>query len=566
MRNNGERQTPTSRTYPRRKVLGAGLGAASLTAGGLLGVRDGTAARRQTPAGTPPPAADEDQVLRIQSGSGGGVSFELQPMAGGNDMEAVQTLWFLPPMYFDLDLNLQPLIIDSWQGNEDFTVWTFTIDPRAQWSDGTPITAAQVKGTWELMADPLVGHPRIQNYMGGVQGFDQVLSLEATEATGLVVKDERTLEVQLVAPDPIFHWRIATVHLSPVKVEDARQDPQFFWTPENNPACSGPYLLESWDPDAGTAVMGKNPNWWLGKGQYLNRIELLFVNDVGTIALMLRNGEVDMAQPGQVLPPELEAELPDLFRPVIGFGYDSLWLTEAEPTNDINVRKALILSVDQEAVFQAAFPQGSGVPTDQLLDPDLPCREEQQTWYPYDPEAAREALAASTYGSAENLPTLRVTPRGDRPQNIRALEAVLEFWRQNLGIINITYEQDPEGFGPEENQINVTRDDVLTRFPDSATYMLVGAHSSSTIPSEFRFGYQNAEVDELIEQALAASPEDPARCELALEAQRIFLNDYPVILFGAEKQSLNARAYVANYKRGPDRTFIEPWEVYIAER
>lgn len=564
MRNEDQR-TPISRTYPRRNVIGAGLGAASLTAGGLLGLPGNAAARRQTPAATPPGDAAEEQVLRIQCGSGGGVSFELQPMAGGNDMEAVQTLWFLPPLYFDLDLNLQPLIIDTWTPNDDSSVWTFTIDPRAQWSDGTPITAAQIKGTWELMADPLVGHPRIQDYMGNVEGFQEVLSLETKEASGLVAVDERTLEVRLTLPDPIFHWRIATVHLSPIKAEEAQEDPVWFWRPENDPKCSGPYRLESWDPDAGTAVMGKSPNWWLGEGQHLDRIELLFVNDVGTIALMLQNGEVDMAQPGQVLPKELETVLPDLFRPVIGFGYDTFWLSVKEPTDDINVRKALTLSVDQEAVFQAAFPQGRGTPTNQLLDSDLPCREEERTWYPYDPEAARAALAESRYGSAENLPTLRVTPRGERPQNIRALEAVMEFWRQNLNFTNVTFEQDPEGFGPEEDLINLWRDDVLARFPDSPTYMLVAAHSSSTISTTAMGGYNNPDLDALIDEALASSPDDPQRCALALEAQRIFMDDYHVLHFGAEKATLNCREYVRNYKRGPDRTFIEPWEVYIAQ-
>ena len=557
----------TKRQMPamtRRTMVKGGLGAASLAAGGALGAQ-GVAAHRQTPVGSPPADMAAEQVLRIQTGSGGGTSFELQPMAGGNDMEAVQTLWFLPPMYFDVDLNLQPLIIDTWTGNADSTVWTFTIDPRAQWSDGTPITAAQVKGSWELMADPLVGHPRIQSYMGNVQGFQDVLSLAATEASGLVVVDERTLEVRLAAPDPIFHWRVATVHLSPVKVEDARKDPEFFWRPENNPACSGPYRLEAWDPDAGTGSMGKNPNWWLGQGQYLDRIELLHVNDLGTISLLIRNGEIDMVQPGQVLPGELEAEFPDMFRPVIGFGYDSFWLrAQTEPTNDINVRKALILSVNQEDVFLAAFPDGRGTPVTQLLDPDLPCLETQQTWYPYDPEAAKAALAASSYGSAENLPTLRVTPRGERPQNNRALEAVLEFWRQNLGITNIAFEQSPEGFGPEEAQINLTRDDVLVRFPDSATYMLVAAHSTSTIATEAMGGYANPALDELVDQALVTLPDDPQRCELALEAQRVFMEDYQTLIFGAEAASMNAQGYVRNYKRGPDRTFIEPWEVYIA--
>jgi peptide/nickel transport system substrate-binding protein len=551
-------------TVTRRTVVKGGLGAASLTAGGLLGARS-AAARLQTPSGAPPPDLAAEQVLRIQTGSGGSVTFDFQPLTGGSDMEFWHSLYFLPPMYFDANLELQPLIFDSWQGNADSTVWTFTIDPRAHWSDGTPITAAQVKGSWELMADPLADNSRIQSYMGNVQGFDQVLSLATTEAPGLVAVDDRTLEVRLNGTDPVFHWRMATHHMSPVKAEEARNDIAFFWTPENNPACSGPYRLESWDPDAGTAVMVKNPDWWLGEGQYLDRIEFRYVNDQGTVALMIRNGEVDVVHPDQVLPPELEAEFPALFRPVTGFGYNSFWLgAQSEPTNDINVRKALMLSVNFQDVFQAAFPLGNAQMVDQLLDPDLPCREEEQSWYPYDPAAAQAALAASTYGSAENLPILRVTSRGERPQNVRALESVLEFWRQNLGIANVDFKTDEEGFGPDEPLINLTRDDVLIRFPDSATYMFDAAYSTSAIPRDAMRGYNNPEVDALIEQALATPPEDPQRCELALEAQRVFMNDYQAMLFGAENNSLNAREYVQNYQRGPDRTFIEPWQIYIA--
>ena len=564
MRNENQRNQ-TCRAYPRRSVLRAGLGAASLAAGGAIGAR-GAAANRQTPVGSPPADMAAEQVLRIQTGSGGSVTFDFQPLTGGSDMEFWQSLYYLPPMYFDLNLELQPLIFDSWSGNADSTVWTFTIDPRAQWSDGTPITAAQVKGSWELMADPLATNSRIQDYMGNVQGFDQVLSLAATEAPGLVAVDERTLEVRLNRTDPAFHWRIATHHMNPVKAEEARNDIAFFWTPENNPACSGPYRLESWDPDAGTATMGKNPNWWLGEGQYLDRIEFRFLNDQGTVALMIRNGEVDAVHPDQVLPPELEAEFPALFRPVTGYGYNSFWLgSQSEPTNDLNVRKALMLSVNFQDVFQAAFPLGNAQFVDQLLDPDLPCREEEQSWYPYDPEAAKAALAASSYGSADRLPIIRVTSRGERPQNVRALESVIEFWRQNLGITNVDFKTDEEGFGPDEPLINLTRDDVLVRFPDSATYMYVAAYSTSAIPRDAMRGYNNPEIDALLEQALATPPEDPARCDLALQAQRLFMEDYQGLIFGAENNSINALAHVKNYQRGPDRTFIEPWLLYIGQ-
>ncbi len=120
-----------------------------------------------------------------------------------------------------------------------------------------------------------------------------------------------------------------------------------------------------------------------------------------------------------------------------------------EPTNDPNVRKALALAVDQEQVFKAAFPlEGEAVMATGFIDPDLPCQDAEMTWYKQDIEAAKAALAASTYGSAENLPQLlRVTPRGTNAELNRGMEDVVEYWRQNLGITNVEFQQQVDGFG-----------------------------------------------------------------------------------------------------------------------
>jgi len=522
-------------------------------------------AARGQGSGTPPADAAADQVLRLQTGSSGSANFDFAPLASGGDQENWLSLMLMPPMYFDIDLNLRPGLFASWQPNPELTAWTFTIDPRAAWSDGSPVTAADVKGTWELMANPILQNSRIGGYLGNVAGFAQVLDQSATEAAGLVVRDERTIEVQLAAPDPILHWRLATSHLAPVKVDQARAQPEAFWRPEHSPLASGPYRLESYEPDRGTAVLGKNPNWWLGEGQFLDRIEFRFVTDPGTVAVMVQNDEVDAGM--QSLPPELRERYPDYFRLIDAFGFNSFWLAmTVEPTDDPNVRKALTLAVNAEDVFAAAFPLGGGRMATQLLDPDLPCTDESRSWYPFDPEAARAALAASPYGSAENLPKLRVTPRGVNPNLIRGLEAVVEAWRQNLGITNIEFQQQPEAFGPNEGRINVNRDDVVIRIPDAATYMWTAADSEGPIASGGMLqGYANPEVDRLIDQALASAVDDPQRCELALQAQRVFLDDYPVIFLGIEDATLNARDYVRNYAKGPDRALIEPWRIYIAE-
>ncbi len=509
-----------------------------------------------------PADAAPEQVLRIATGSTGANSFTFYPMTGGGDHQSWMPLVWTPPLYFDVNSELQPGVFNSWEGNEDNAEWVFGIDPRAQWSDATPITAAQVKRTWELMANPLSEQGRIPQYIGNVEGFDAVRSQEADEITGIEVLDDLTLKVTLKKPDAIFHWRIATTHMNPVKAEQV--DENFtWWLPENNPASSGPYTLESYDPDLGEASMVPNPNWWMDEGPYLERITFQFVPDQNTGAAMVQSDQVDMVMAG--LPLALKDQFPDYFRPIKAIGFNAFWIAATvEPTDDINVRKALILSVDLDAVFQAAHPEGGAVQPTQLLDPNVSCYDTEKSWYPYDPEAAQAALAESSYGSAENLPKLRVTPRADSPYLNRALEAVIEFWRQNLGITNIEFKTRPDEFGDDAELVNLSRDDVVIRFPDGATYAWVGMHSAGPIArGSMLKGYKNPEVDALLDGALGLSPDDPQRCALTQQAQELFMNDYQGIFFSIPESYGSVRARVKNFDRGPDVGLIAPWKIYM---
>ncbi len=55
-------------------------------------------------------------------------------------------------MYFDENKELQPGVFTKWESNSEFTEWTFSIDPRAKFSDGSKLTAQDAKDTWEAMA------------------------------------------------------------------------------------------------------------------------------------------------------------------------------------------------------------------------------------------------------------------------------------------------------------------------------------------------------------------------------------------------------------------------------
>lgn len=515
------------------------------------------------------PAAEAEQVLRIATGSSGQASFEFNPVQAGSDQQNWTTLQYTPPMYFDVENNLQPGVFESWEANEDSTVWTFKIDPRAQWSDETPITAQQVVDSWQIQVAPINSVGRITGYLGNVQGFAEAREAAAAEdmivqVSGLQALDDSTVQVSLVNPDPAFHWRIATAHLVAARPDKALEfGLTEFWRPENGPIVSGPYILTAYDPDLQTAEMEPNPNWWMDEGPYLDKITFQFVPDAQVIGAMVLNDEIDVSL--AAIPVALKEQAPDFFRPIQAVGFNTFWLsTAAEPTSDPNVRKALTLSVDWNEVYKATFPEGTGTPTTQPMDDVLNCWDPELTGYPYDPEAAQEALAASAYGSVENMPKLRVTPRGNDVFNNRALQAAMEFWRQNLGLTNVEFQERPDGFGEDMDKLNLSRDDVVIRFPDGATYMWTAAHSAGPVASGTLLGgYQNAELDALLDEALTLAPDDPRRCELTRQAQDLFVDDYLNLHYGKPIVTINAREYVSGYEKGPDVTIIEAWNLKI---
>ncbi len=100
------------------------------------------------------------------------------------------------------------------------------------------------------------------------------------------------------------------------------------------------------------------------------------------------------------------------------------------------VRKALVMAIDPMEIYKAAFPksQFESVMPRQFMDPNLQCYDDSIVYYDYDPEGAKAALAASSYGGPENLPKLRVTPRATWPPLKRGMEYAMEQWRTVLGI------------------------------------------------------------------------------------------------------------------------------------
>ncbi|WP_319476118.1 ABC transporter substrate-binding protein [Marispirochaeta aestuarii] len=489
------------------------------------------------------------------------------PLQGGGHSARWQSLWWAAPMYFDKDGNITPYVLSSAESDSSYKTWTLKMNPDAVFSDGSAITVEDVVGTWNLCARPDTKHARIDLFLSGVEGFDDVKLGKADDMTGLTVKDDKTIVVTLSSPDPIFDQKISTALIPPVKISQAQdasgREKSEWWHPDNGVVVSGPFMPESMDLDQGIIVMVPNPNFF-GPAPKLDKIVIKTVSDASTATLMLKRGEMD-AHTELITPTIIQDLGPDfLGGPPLAKG-QQFWLdAHKPPMDDINVRKALIMSVNKEELALAAFPDGPFTPATQILnkvpgvDPDYP-------EYPYDPEAAKAALAASKYGSAAKLPKIMFVGIST-PTHEAAAQYIAEQWRSILGIQGVEMKPAIETYsGPDQKSVQIFRDDVGTRVPDAVSYLMGSIYSGSGNATVKMGGYKNPKIDSLLEEASGKGVKDPARIELAREAQRIFRDEWNYIPYYYDVMSKWAMPWVKNFDKNDDWQVIEPWNVSIDE-
>ncbi|WP_159585399.1 ABC transporter substrate-binding protein [Chelativorans xinjiangense] len=506
--------------------------------------------------------AQEEQVLKVAHPV---FTMDWSPLRGGGHHFRWNSLWWAAPMYFDAESELQPYVFASWEPSEDAKTWTFKIADGAKFSDGSPITSADVKGSWELAAMPASKSQRVAQLLSGVEGYDAVVGGSASEIPGIATPDEGTVVVTLTAPDPVFHMRIAN-HIAPiVKASEARDESGNevldWYMPENGGSVSGPFKMTSVDLDAGTLVFEPNENFF-GPAPKLTRVDITTVEDAVAATALLQAGDYNAHT--ELVTSTIIQDLGTEFSagPIIPTG-QHFWLnTSRAPFDDPKVREALILAVDRDGLFQATFPDGPHKKADQIIFPVPGSDDSGFEPYPYDPERAKQLLAESSYGGPERLPKILIAGISS-PARAVAGQYIAEQWRQNLGITAVEMKPSQDDFGPEGSQVQVMRDDVGTRVPDAVAYLAGAIASSSSTATNKLGGYKNEKVDALLEEAATLPADDPERIAKAQEAQRLFREDYCFIPWYHEAMSRWALPSVKNIDKNLDWQVATPWAVEI---
>lgn len=184
--------------------------------------------------------------------------------------------------------SIEPMLATDWTVSEDGLSYTFNLLQDAVFSDGTPITAADV----------VFSVKRLQNVKGNPSPL-------AANIEDVVADGDFTVTFTLKAIRPSFLGELTnyafSVTNSKVIKENGGTDADDAATTDtaqayldSTSAGSGPYVLESWEPQVQT-VLVKNPNYSGSREAYFDRVIIQNIAEAATQKIALESGEIDVA-------------------------------------------------------------------------------------------------------------------------------------------------------------------------------------------------------------------------------------------------------------------------------
>ncbi len=348
----------------------------------------------------------------------------LTPLLLAEDAEAGRVVHLLYAGLTRLDDHLlpRPDLAEQWRVSPDGLEVTFTLRPNLRWSDGMPLTAEDVRFTWDALRSWEVRlglQADLHDYVAAVTVplSDTVVFILNRRLAGLLADVSFPILPRHIWGDlPLQVLQEADLLAAPVG--------------------SGPFRLkERWPGHA--LVLERNP-YYYGPSPFLDQVAFLVAPNPQVTEIALRQGDLHLAQvPSEVyrLLQEHPAQRTLLMAryPAPQYTFLAFNLRDGRPFADPALRRVWALAVDREAVVREATG-GEGIPLrSPILPPnwayvELPLRSP-------DPEQARSILAEAGWsdGDGDGIVekngrplVVRLYVRADAPERLQACRQMAE--------------------------------------------------------------------------------------------------------------------------------------------
>ncbi len=307
------------------------------------------------------------------------------------------------------------LATDMPDSNPSMSTFTFSIRSGLKFSDGTPLTTADIRYTFERLLRPAMHSPAAPLFadLVGAQAYQMGIS---PKVRGIVISGHG-VSFHLKAGDPSFLARVALTATCPVKqgTPVADQGPALL-----RHGSSGPYRVAR--VGGGQVVLVRNPYYAaesMGPRGFANRIVVRSGVDPAELRAGLASGKVDLALDSTGQLGDGPAGSTETTEPGSTLGVLAIDQTVA-PFESTRVRQAVNLAVDRAALAQALGGPRVATPASDYLPPTFTASDPAGD-YPTHADVARAHERLLQSGSPLPVRASLAVPPGDSWQAIGRL-------------------------------------------------------------------------------------------------------------------------------------------------
>ena len=417
-----------------------------------------------------------------------------------------------------------PELAERVEISADGLAYTFSLRREAPFQDGRQITAADVAFSLAHALDPataggeaaLLGGP---TFLSDIVGAADVLAGDADDLAGVEVLDDQTVRIRLVEPRAAFLMKVAAVQASIIDPSNVASGPEWWREPNG----SGPFKVAEWLPDE-QITLERFDGFFAGPPP-LERIEFALGPNAFQSFNLYQSDRVDIdSVPFETVDLVLTSTSPLRREVTVTEGLGTFYIafrTDTPPMDDPLIRRAVFQAFPRSDVAELSF-NGKVTPAAGLIPNGMLGRDWPVDDLPYDLDAARAAVASSTYRRPENVPTLEIYTSFGGPA-----EALRDVLRDDLGLSVEVYAVEWFQFidGLARRRFPAYSWYWGADYPDPENFIwtLFGEDS----PDNY-LEYQNPEMNALIRQARVESDVE-RRADLYAAANALLVADRAVM-------------------------------------
>ncbi|XMB87006.1 peptide ABC transporter substrate-binding protein [Mycoplasmatota bacterium WC44] len=453
------------------------------------------------------------------------------------------------------DGEVLPGIAETWDISEDGKTITFHLR-ESKWSNGDPLTANDFVYSWKHAMDPETGseYSWIWHYTN-VVGSEEAVDGASLDDVGIEATDDSTFVVQLKQPTEYFVSLTSFYHFMPLHQASVEAVAEGIWakTPENA-VSNGPFMLTEYELGKGLKLE-KNPNYWNADNVKIKTINGKFIDSEYTAFSAFQNDELDFipSVPASEITRLIAEDDQFYVFPLLGTYYYS-FNTERDIWENPNVRRALSLSIDREAIVNALG--GIATPATGMVPPGFTDHEGNDFYETAGDfgvgtddskyEEARNLLADAGYPNGEGFPEDAVILYNTSEGHKLIAETIQQMWKDNLGITVKLQNQDWAVFQGTRRagDFDIARGGWLTDYMDPSG--VLGIFTSDNDYNDPNFS--NAEFDQLMNEAMTTT-DKAEHFEKLYAAQEVFMNEMPIVPIYHYSDSMYVKSYVKDWGR-----------------